>query len=158
MVMMVLLGMRFGKEDLLMKKANLLLSILLGLILFSGLAFAYQGDIVENIDNATVRQKSQMIQLDMVGVAIPPTSSISFNYYWIGAYDGMDFYMSAVSTGNISTANIVWELMDGTDITTSTLTSGTPLTQLKSAFATIQIFNYKTVTANVTGNFLIWDN
>jgi hypothetical protein len=141
-----------------MKKPNLLLSILLGLILFSGLAFGWQADVGLDIDNTTSYQQAKMIQLEFAGAPIPPNSSISFTFDQIGAWDGMDFYMASVSTGNITTANISWQLLNGTEISTSTLTSGTPLVQLQSAFAEVSIFNYKAATANVTGNFLIWDD
>jgi hypothetical protein len=129
--------------------------VILGLFILSRVAFA-QATFLESLDNTTIRKGYKEAQIEFKGMQIPPLSSVEITAYWVGSWDGMDAYLTA-STGN-PTILITWYLMDGTVVATENLTSGTPIVHLKSSFFKAQFSNGEAITANVTGNFLAWDD
>lgn len=136
-----------------MKKASLLIFLL---VLFSGLAF---GAIVTNTNtNSLVRQQAGMIEIDMKGQEIATSNSINFDFDWIGEWDAIDFYIESISTGNISTANLSWRnypATTGTEMTSVTLTSGTPVVVMKTGYLRLSLTNSIAIPAFVTGSVLL---
>lgn len=70
------------------------------------------------------------------------------------------FNCSESSSSNVTTANILWIAYNNNSeqyvVSTNTITSGTPLTTMISNDLLIRIYNYNTITSNITGNFLIY--
>jgi len=119
-----------------------------------GIAYAYTGYATYSYSGVKTQSDERQIQIEMKGAAIAPTSSISIDYRYVGDFNLLDFYVNEVSTGSITTANVDWVLSGGTVITSNTLTSGTAKTSMLSSFLKLTIYNYKDITANVTGNII----
>lgn len=144
-----------------MKKANLLISTLAGLILFSGLAFAQYTPwaSLTTANSATLHRGNKFFQVDFKGNEISPNSYFEINFDAVGTYDALDFKIASVSSGSVqTTANVIWETLTGDQISTETLTSGTAIVKMTSAWCKVRIHNNLSSTVNVTGNLLFTDD
>lgn len=98
------------------------------------------------------------VQYDFIGESVAIGSSITKTFYNAVDYNGLDFNIASSSSGNITTANVIWKLTDGSTLTTETLTSGTPITKMKSSVVTIVINNPVSAVITITGNIVIRAN
>ena len=83
--------------------------------------------------------------------------SVLFYLDNIAGFNALDFYCTAVSTGNmIVTADLQPIYSTGQNLTTNvTLTTGTDVTAFTSMFYKMRVYNNHTATQNVTMNILI---
>lgn len=137
-----------------MKKIFLVLAIL-----FLGLsAFAGSPEIYQNYTGGSTTQGWQSLSMEFINVTAPTTSALTWYGRNIGGYTSIDFYVNGVSTGSIpSTISAVPIFANGDAVTTAqTITSGTPLTAIKSNFYKFTLQAYSS-TRNISMNFLIKD-
>lgn len=137
-----------------MKKILLVLAII-----FLGLsAFAGSPEIYQNYTGGSTTQGWQSLSMEFVNVAAPTTSALVWYGNNIGGYTSIDFYAVGVSAGSaITTISAQAVLSNGTPVTTAqTITSGTPLTAIKSNFYKFTL-PAASVTRNVSMNFVIKD-
>ncbi len=137
-----------------MKKIFLVLAVL-----FLGLsAFAGSPEIYQTYTGGSTTQGWQSLSMEFVNVTAPTTSALTWYGRNIGGYASIDFYVTGVSTGSIpTTISAVPVYSNGVAVTAAqTITSGTPLTSIKSNFYkfTLQAFS---ATRNISMNFLIKD-
>lgn len=131
--------------------------MVMALVLINGLALA--SNIIESLNNTDIAEyNNQALQAYMQGQQITPTSTISIGLSYILHFDSLDATVNATTSGNITTASVAWKDNDGNTIETETLTMGTPITTMKSHFATITITNPVATTINITGNIRAIDD
>lgn len=80
-------------------------------------------------------------------------ASLSVFFPYIHDFDAIDFNATA-SAGTISTANVSWKTFSGFEMSSETLTSGTPITQMDSPIVTISFTNNEASPVTITAN--IW--
>jgi hypothetical protein len=139
-----------------MKKVS---SIVILLALVIGLAFAGNPDIRTSQSGTRFSESLNCMQLDVIGSQIVSPNNWVFYLDNIAGFDAVDFYVTSVLSGNITTASLQPTYSDGTVLGTSfdaVLTSGTDLTNLKSMYYKMTIYNQKIgVTNNITCNILV---
>ena len=138
-----------------MKKLTAIVIVLL----ISLSAFA-AGRITEGLSGTTGVEAPGYLEVHMLNQAIDPgpAGAISINFSYIGGYDNLDFKIASSTTGNYTTANIVWLLKDGTTLNTEVLTAETDITDFDSGTLRIFIYNPVTATSNITGNIILKNN
>lgn len=89
---------------------------------------------------------------ELLGESIANSSYIDFDFHDVAGYDLGNFSFTA-SSGNVSTANVLWYLSNSTTSVGSYMaTSGTPFTDFKSNICKIRLTNTTGSTVTVTGN------
>ena len=81
-------------------------------------------------------------------------SPISTTFFNATDYSSLDLNIGAVSSGVLSTANVIWKSPNGSIIGTEVLKAGVPIRRMLSNSVTIQILG-KESPVTVTGNILI---
>ena|SRR3990167_1501984 len=124
-----------------------------------GLALCGNLNIRESADSTAVRfsESDGCAQLEVKGYQIANGGSALFYLDNIAGFNALDFYCTAVSTGNmIVTADLQPIYSTGQNLTTNvTLTTGTDVTAFTSMFYKMRVYNNHTATQNVTMNILI---
>ena len=110
-------------------------------------------------ETSTVYRGFDMIQIDFAGYTIPTNSYIEVKYSGIASYDSIDFKIPSCSSGNITTANIIWTHQDGiTALNSEVVTSGIDVTDFDSGWFTFRICNPVIgLPVLITGNILVND-
>ena len=128
------------------------------LLAIVGLAMAGNPKIRESNDAYTCHfsESFNSMHVELRGYEISPNATATFYLDNIAGFDQVNFYISAVSSGNITTASMQPILSMGEIILTpSILTSGTDMTTFKSMFYSMAIVNNVATTVNLTGNILV---
>lgn len=98
-----------------------------------------------------------IIQIDLQKVSIATASNLIFDINNILGKK-IDFKISAISSGSApTTANISYTSINGTEYESATLTSGTPITNTKSAFTKITIPMLNSSPVTITGNVRVYE-
>ena len=129
---------------------------MIGLIL--GFCFAGNPNIRVGNSGGKVSTAYESLWLEVKGV-VAPTADMVIYLDNIAGYSSIDFYGMSVSSGNVPTtmsAQPLYANGDAVSIAAQTLTSGTDLTDIKSAYYKITLPAFS-VTRNVSFNFLIAD-
>lgn len=138
-----------------MKKA---IVILLSVLLIGALAFSANANIRTVASRNVFVQADRQMQMQLYGASIP-TKNPYVDIYLdnVGNATNVDFLVTEVSSGNITTADLQPIYSNGASVTTSvTLTSGTPVTAFKSMYYRMRIFNPKPSIVNTaTMNVLV---
>ncbi len=87
--------------------------------------------------------------------AIATSSYLEKAFDNVGGLTSLEFSIAAVSSGGVSTANVVWLMDDGSTLNTQTLTSHTPITYARSDYMKIQIYSNVAAPVTITGNIII---
>jgi len=100
---------------------------------------------------ATVKEikGANYIQIDVKAEQIIPNKRLNQSFQDILPFTKMDFVMVSGSVA-VTTASVQWTQQDGTLVSTNVLTSGTPITNFLSNWASIVFIN-GAVTRNFTG-------
>jgi fructose-1,6-bisphosphatase/sedoheptulose 1,7-bisphosphatase-like protein len=124
-----------------------------------GLALCGNLNIRESNNSNAVRyiDGADCAQLEAKGYQIAKSGSAVFYLDNIAGMNQLNFYCTAVSTGNfITTADLRPVYSTGENLTKNvTLTSGTDVTAFASSFYKMTIYNNFTATQNVTMNILV---
>ena len=138
-----------------MKKA---IVILLSVLLIGAVAFSANANIRTTASKSVFVQADRQMQLQFYGSSIPTTNPYVDIYLDnVANATNVDFLVTAVSSGNITTADLQPIYSNGAKITTSvTLTSGTPVTAFKSMYYRMRVYNPNPSILNpVTMNILV---
>ena len=138
-----------------MKKA---IVSLLSVLLIGALAFSANANIRTTVTRNVLVQADRQMQMQFYGSNIPTTNPYVDIYLDnVGNATNVDFLVTAVASGNITTADLQPIYSNGASVTTSvTLTSGTPVTAFKSMYYRMRVYNPKPAILNpVTMNVLI---
>jgi hypothetical protein len=87
--------------------------------------------------------------------AIATSSYLEKAFDNVGGLTSLEFSVASVSSGSVSTANVVWLMDDGSTLNTQTLTSHTPITYARSDYMKIQLYSNVTASVTITGNVII---
>lgn len=122
----------------------------------AGVSFAGMPTITHTNSSMSVNPSFEAITLEAVNQAMVTSSALTWYGNNIAGYSSFDFYVTGVSSGSaITTLSAQAIYQNGTAVTAAqTLTSGTPLTLIKSAFYKFSI-PADSVTRNVSFNFII---
>ena len=127
--------------------------LLVGLAILLGLSFGV--DTSYTFSNAQTINGDNFVQIDLSGTQIANGGSIAVNYGWIGSWDKLDAATFTCSSGNITTADVSWTNIKGVELLNQTLTFGTQITDFRTGWAVLTIYNPVGITINVTGSILI---
>jgi len=98
------------------------------------------------------------VQIDFVGFSIATNNSATIELTQMLDWKGIDFIVESVSSGSITTANIINYQSDwSTILSQETLTSGTPV-RPKTNYIGIVINNPVSTNITVTMSVLVYDN
>jgi len=137
-----------------MKKA--IVSII-GICLIGAVAFCGNPNIRSSVTSKVFAQSNSQMQLQLYGATIP-TENPYVDIYLdnIGNASKVNFEVSSVASGNISTADLLPIYSNGSQVTGSvTITAGTPVTVIKSMFYRMRVFNPKAIVNAATMNILV---
>lgn len=102
---------------------------------------------------------TDQMQMEVKGASIPTTNPyIDFYLDNVAGWKVLDFYVTAVASGNITTASLTPIYSSGEQVTNSvTLTSGIDMTVINSMFYKMRVYNpnpsiVNTVTMNILLN------
>lgn len=125
-------------------------------ILIATVSFAGTPSITHSNASMVTNQAPSAVTMEAINQALVTTSALIWYGNSIGGYGSIDFYVTGVSGGSaISTLSAQAIYQNGTAVTAAqTLTSGTPITSIKSAFYKFSIPASAT-TRNVSFNFII---
>lgn len=138
-----------------MKKAIVLL---LSVLLIGAVAFSANANIRSTVTSKVFVQADRQMQMQFYGASIPTTNPYVDIYLDnVGNATNVDFLVTAVASGNITTADLQPIYSNGANVTTSvTLTSGTPVTAFKSMYYRMRVYNPKPAIVNTaTLNVLV---
>ena len=144
-----------------MKKASLLINIILLLVFTNALAIAGTAQVTagqgtEYVDYV-LNRGWECIELQTRGQQISNGGSINYTFHNIGGYSGIDFNVASVASGDITTATVAWLDGLGNIVTTNTMTSKTGLSNFYGNNCKVTISNPVSTTNNITANIYVVD-
>jgi len=118
-----------------------------------------EGDLASyhyEISSNTSREKG--VQVDFQNFSIATSNTVTTKFENILGWDGFDFFVSAVSSGSITTANLISYQADWTTILSQqAMTSGTRRTS-DSNFIAIVITNQVAIPITATMSIIAYDD
>ena len=137
-----------------MKKAIVFLSTVL---LIGAIAFSANANIRTTLSKTTLVKGNNQMQLEVKGAQIVSPNNWVFNLDNVGDFNYVDWYVTSVTSGNVTTASMVPVFADGSTISQSMVsTSSVHFTDIDSMYMKMIIVNPKPgVTNNITCNILL---
>lgn len=124
-------------------------------LLMLGVLLAGNVSTVSDLNYRT-SEGNNFYQLEMNGMELTPTESADIYMYNIAGFDSLNFYVGAISSGNITTINLQPMLSNKVEIgSAQVMTSGTDITDFRSGHYKATIENTLAITVNVTMNMLL---
>lgn len=137
--------------------AVLILALFNGLV-YGGVSYKYKGKTYTGsttTDNVRFYMGDKFFDIEMLSKQLTPNETMSVLINNLGTYDCIDGQIPYLTTGNITTAKIVWKIAGNVSVNNETLTFGTPVMQFMTPMLEIQIQNPDvSITNNITGNIL----
>lgn len=138
-----------------MKKASL---FIIATLILGGLALAGNPNIRTSASNTQLYYSADQMQLSIKNMTIPTANPyVDFYLDNVAGWNQAGFYVHAVSSGNITTADMQPVFANGESfLTPSVFTTGTDITTFKSMFYRMRVYNPKpTIPVTVTMNILL---
>lgn len=130
---------------------NILISIVL---LMSAICSAGEGILKHSLNNSTAFYGDRWMQLELKGQIIPTNSQIVVQLRNIGGAASFRWY-GQTSSGNISTANLVYKLDAGTTLDSVALNASTPTNDFHSNIFDWVLNNNVSIPSTITGNLIV---